>query len=112
MKLSRIGWEADIHKSVAIVSRMSVWLLLPILAFFGAPFAISGFRRSWRGVGLILIVLALYTAYVWLRPAPTLVAETDRIGGAAWTMIVMSFFLITSMSFFGGVALSFVHHRK
>ena len=91
---------------------MSVWPLLPIVAFLGAPFAISGFRRWWRGAGLILIVLALYTAYVWLRPAPTLVAETDRIGGAALTFMVTSFFLITAMSFFGGFALSLVLHRK
>ena len=68
---------------------MSLLIPLAIIAFFSAPFAISGFRRTWRGATIILVLLALYTTYVWLRPLPAEMLETDRLGAAGWSMILL-----------------------
>ena len=75
---------------------MSLLIPLAILAFLVSPFCISGYRRAWRGPAVLLVVLALYTALVWLQPIPVDMQETDKLGAAAWRVILL-------LVLFGGV---------
>jgi hypothetical protein len=85
---------------------MSVLIPLAIIAFFSAPFAISGFRRAWRGASIILTLLALYTTYVCLRPLPADLQETDKLGAAGWSMILLILLVATTVAFAAGFATS------
>jgi len=91
---------------------MSLLIPLAIIAFFSAPFAISGFRRTWRGATIILVLLALYTTYVWLRPLPAEMLETDRLGAAGWSMILLILLVASSIAFASGFALSVLRSRR
>lgn len=91
---------------------MSVVVLLALLAFFGAPFAISGFRRSWRGAVFILVALALYTGYAWMRPLQTDIPESDWIGAAGWSMTLLVLLIALAMSFASGLVLSFLRDHR
>ena len=92
---------------------MSALLPLAIIAFFSAPFAIAGFRRTWRGAAVILILFAFYTTYVWLRPLPANMQATDRLGAAGWSMILLILLVATTVAFAGGLALSVLRsHRR
>ena len=91
---------------------MSVLIPLAIIAFFTAPFAISGFRRAWRSAAMILVLLALYTAYAWLRPLPADMQETDRLGANGWRMILPILSVATTAAFASGFALSFLRSRR
>lgn len=91
---------------------MSVLIPLAIVAFFSAPFAIAGFRRTWRGAAIILVLLALCTAYVWLRPLPADMQETDRLGAAGWSMILLILLVATTVAFASGFALSVLRSHR
>ena len=92
---------------------MSLLIPLGVIAFFSAPFAISGFRRYWRGAGIVLVLLTLYTTYVWLRPVPVDMQETDKLGAAAWSMILLTLSVAATVAFASGFALSFLRsHRR
>ena len=92
---------------------MSLLIPLAVIAFFSAPFAISGFRRAWRIAAILLVLLALYTTYVWLRPLPADIQETDKLGAAAWSMILLILSVATTVAFASGFAFSFLRsHRR
>lgn len=90
-----------------------VSLLLPvaILAFFISPFAFAGFRRAWRGAVVVLVLLALYTAFAWSRPIPAYFDEQDRLGAAAWQMILLIVLAGGALAFTAGLALSAIRSR-
>jgi hypothetical protein len=81
------GWNISNRRLGPLM--MSFLIPLAIIAFFCAPFAVSGFRRNWRAATTILMLLAFYTGYVWLRRLPAEMQETDRLGAAAWSMILL-----------------------
>lgn len=85
---------------------ISVLIPAAIIAFFSAPFAIAGFRRTWRGPAVILAVLALYTVYVWLRPLPAETQGTDMLGAMGWSMILLILLVATTVAFASGFAAS------
>jgi hypothetical protein len=91
-------------------------LLIPfgIIAFFISPFAVAGFQRAWRGAAVVLVLLALYTAFVWTRPVPGYFDEQDRLGAAAWRMFLLIVSAGGAVAFAAGLALSAVrsHHVR
>jgi hypothetical protein len=86
------------------------FLLIPfgIIAFFISPFAIAGFRRAWRGATVVLVLLALYTVFVWTRSVPSHFDEQDRLGATAWQMFLLIVFAAGALAFAAGLALSVV----
>ena len=108
----RNGWKAAISNRLLTSPMMPDLLPLSIIAFFSVPFAISGFRQTWRGAAVILALFALYTAYVWLRPLPARMRETDRLGAAGWSMILLILLVATTVSFAGGFVSVLRPHRR
>jgi hypothetical protein len=88
---------------------------LTILAFLISPFALSGFRRAWRGATVVLVVLAFYTAFAWSRPIPAYFDEQDQLGAGAWQMMLLTVVTCGAVAFVGGYAASLLrsrHRRK
>lgn len=88
---------------------MSLLIPLAILAFLISPFAISGYRRAWRGPAVLLVFLALYTAFVCLQPIPADMQESDKLGAAAWRAILL--FVLFGSVFALAVGLAFSGRR-
>lgn len=90
---------------------MTLLIVFAIPAFFVSPFALSGFRRAWRGAVAVLVLLALYTAFVWSRPIPAYFDEQDRMGAAAWQMILLIVLAGGALAFAVGFAVSAARSR-
>ena len=90
---------------------MSPLIAFAILAFFVSPFALSGFRRVWRGAVVVLVLQALYTAFLWSRPIPAYFDEQDRMGAAAWQMILLIILAGGALAFAVGFAVSAARSR-
>jgi hypothetical protein len=110
--MSAMGGKRTLADWLVRPLMMSVLIPLVIIAFFATPFAISGFRRAWRGAAIILVLWALYTAYAWLRPLPADIQETDRLGANAWRMILLILWVAAAAAYASGFALSFLRSHR
>jgi hypothetical protein len=90
---------------------MSLLFPFAILAFFVSPFALAGSRRRWRGAAAVLLLLALYTAFMWSRPIPAYFDEQDQLGAAAWRFIVSIILAGSTLGFAAGFVVSALHAR-
>ncbi len=90
---------------------MSFLIPFAILAFLVSPFALAGFRRAWRGAVAVLVLLVLYTAFVWSRPIPVSFDEQDRFGAAAWHAILLIVLAGAALAFAAGFAVSAMRSR-
>jgi len=90
---------------------VSLLILLAIFAFFISPFAISGYRRAWRGAAVVWVLLAFYAALVWSRPIPAYFDEQDKLGAGAWQMILLILAAGSALAFAVGLAISALRSR-
>ena len=91
---------------------MSLLIPLAILAFFISPFVLAGFRRASRGAAVVMVLLALYTAFEWLWPIPAQFDEQDKLGAAAWQVTPAILLVGGALAFAAGWALSALRAHK
>src|SRR5256885_9127129 len=78
---------------------MGLGELLLICGFLLSLFVVLGLKGSWRGAAVIWVLLAMYAAYVWALPTPREFDEQDRLGQAAWQLILLIFLTGGAMAF-------------
>jgi hypothetical protein len=91
---------------------VAILILLAIFGFFVSPFDLSGHRRTWRAAAGVFVVLAIYTATLWLQPLPPYFHEQDQMGAQAWQGIVLVLVICSALAFTGGLAVSASKQRN
>jgi hypothetical protein len=85
---------------------MGLGEFLLICGFLLSLFVVLGLKRSWRVAAVIWALLALCAVYVWALPAPREFDEQDRMGQAAWQLILLIFVIGGAVAFAGAFGIS------